>query len=109
MHNPRLVVISRVDTATQKPVRLEDQELHAEVLAAFTADPDIRLAEALEMVEIVQACKAQGEDDLTGPRHDRIDNILRDWSQDPNLPEIVQRVRATAKTYRPIGMVGLTG
>lgn len=100
MHNPRLVVISRVDTETRKPVRLEDQELHAEVLAAFTADPDIRLAEALEMVEIVQACKAQGQDDWAGVRHDRIDNILRGWSQDPNLPEIVQRVRNVAWIYR---------
>ena len=99
MHNPRLAVISRVDPATKKPVCLEDQDLHAEVLAAFTADPDIRLTEALEMVEIVQACKAQGEDDLSGPRHDRIYNILRDWSQDPNLPEIVQRVRGVAKIY----------
>ena len=109
MYNPRLVVISRVDPATQKPVRLEDQELHAEVLAAFTADPDIRLAEALEMVEIVQACKAQGEDDWADARHYRIDTILRDWSQDPNLPEIVKRVRATAKTYRMVGMVGMVG
>ena len=62
MYNPRLVVISR-GPCDPEPVRLEDQELHAEVPAAFTADPDIRLAEALEMVEIVQACKAQGEDD----------------------------------------------
>lgn len=100
MYNPRLVVISRVDTETRKPVRLEDQELHAEVLAAFTGDPDIRLAEALEMVEIVQACKAHDENYLTEVRHDRIDNILRDWSQDPNLPEIVQRVRDVARIYR---------
>lgn len=100
MHNPRLVVISRVESATQKPFHLEHQDLHAEVLATFTGDPDIRLAEALEMVEIVQACKAQGEDDLTDARHYRIDNILRDWSQDPNLPEIVQRVRNVAQIYR---------
>ena len=42
-------------------------------------------------------------------RHYRIDTILRDWSQDPNLPEIVKRVRATAKTYRMVGMVGMVG
>lgn len=93
-----LQAIVRKYGPTQEPIIIQHRDLHEEVLAAFVADPDIRFSEALEVVELVQAGKAEG--DTSQNRRDRLSDIMRPWAQDPNLPEIVQRVHHVADMFR---------
>lgn len=95
-----LQAIVRKATLTQGPITLEHRDLHEEVLDAFVADPDIRYGEALEVVELVQAGKAEGDSIQDANRRERLDDIMRPWAQDPNLPEIVQRVQRVAHLFR---------
>lgn len=95
-----LQAIVRKYGPTQEPITLEHRDLHEEVLAAFVADPDIRYGEALEVVELVQAGKADKDGDQDRGRRERIGDIVASWEQDPNLPEVVQRVQHVARLYR---------
>ncbi len=95
-----LQAIVRKYGPTQEPIILQHRDLHEEVLAAFVADPDIRFSEALEVVELVQAGKAEGESIQDASRRNRLDDVMRPWAQDPNLPEIVQRVHHVADMFR---------
>lgn len=95
-----LQAIVRKYGPTQEPITLEHRDLHAEVLDAFVADPDIRYGEALEVVELVQAGKAEYDTSQGRDRRERIGDIVASWEQDPNLPEVVQRVQHVAHLFR---------
>lgn len=95
-----LQAIHRKSTSTQEPITLEHRDLHAEALDAFVSDPDIRFGEALEAVELVQAGKAEGDSIQDSNRRNRVGDILHSWAQDPNLPELVQRVQRAAHLFR---------
>lgn len=75
------------------------QDLHARVLAAFTADAHPALWRALEVVECLQAYavdQPSGDDRRPGKTLDLgyLDSLSRDWCQTTDLPDIVREVEA---------------
>lgn len=86
---------------------LRHQKLHAAVLDAFSHDQtgDRRFRDALNALEVVQArqlalAKGHLRDSLpwkTDSPH--LYSLLSEWKQDPNLPEVVRRVRDVVSAY----------